>query len=153
MDANRLLGILTLLISASYAGPGLGQLVDEEAMKAWGKGVDREVIAQLVANRTWKLDWSSCMGSTDCGTFWDFSGGGAVCARAIGATPDDQCADEGSWRIEDNTLCWELSWMGGGSGYKSVCILIKEIGDNTYEATRARGLGLTFFTFTLPTTG
>ena len=43
--------------------------------------------------------------------------------------------------------------MGGGSGYKSVCILIKEIGDNTYEATRARGLGLTFFTFTLPTTG
>ena len=89
------------------------------------------------------------MGSADCRTYWDFVDDGTVCARAIGATPEDKCADVGNWRIEENMLCWELSWLGGGDGYKSVCILIKEIRAGAFETTRAQGIGLPFFEFTL----
>lgn len=92
------------------------------------------------------------MGAADgCRTFWDFAADGTMCARAVDATREDQCADEGNWRIEGNALCWELSWLGGGEGYKSTCVLIKDGDAGAFETTRARGLGLPFFDFTLVT--
>ena len=147
MKVKRLLSVSVLVILAIHAGPALSQLYDEEAVKAWGEGVNQEVIAELVANRTWHIDWASCMGAAaGCRTYWDFADDGTVCARAIDATREDICADEGNWRIKDNSLCWELSWLGGGEGWKSTCILIKDTGAGTFETTRARGLGLPFLT-------
>ena len=150
MKRERLLGISALLILAVHSGRGLAQLHDETAIKAWGAGVSNEVISELVANRTWHINWSACMGGADgCWTYWDFSDNGTLCARAIDAKRGDKCADEGKWRIEENALCWQLSWMGGGEGYKSTCILIKETDIGAFETTRARGLGLSLFDFTL----
>lgn len=150
MKSLKLFGITAFLTLAMHSGPGLAQLHDEEAMKAWGEGVDNEIIAGLVANRTWQIDWSACMGGANgCRTYWDFSENGTLCARGIDATRNDKCADEGSWRIEENALCWELTWLGGGEGYKSTCILIKEGTADAFETTRARGIGLPFFEFTL----
>lgn len=150
MTMRKLLSISLFIILATHAGRGLAQLHDEEAMKAWGKGVENEVIAGLVANRTWHINWAACMGGSDgCRTYWDFADDGTMCARGIDATRKDKCADEGNWRIEDSALCWELSWLGGGEGYKSTCILIKDTGAGAFETTRAKGLGLPFFAFTL----
>ncbi len=150
MKVRKLISITVFMISAIHAGHALAQLYDEEAVKAWGEGVNQKVIAELVANRTWHINWSSCMGGSDgCRTYWDFAGDGTVCPRAVDATREDKCADEGNWRIEDDALCWELSWLGGGEGYKSTCILIKDAGTGAFETTRARGIGLPFFEFTL----
>ena len=150
MKLKSLLTTSVFFILVMHSGRGLAQLHDEEAMKAWGEGVSDDVIAGLVANRTWHINWSACMGGSDgCRTYWDFADDGTMCARGIDATRKDKCADEGNWRIEDNALCWELSWMGGGEGYKSTCILIKDNQTGAFETTRARGLGLPFFEFTL----
>lgn len=150
MKVERLLSICILAVLTFHSGPGVAQLHDEEAMKAWGNGVSNEVIAGLVANRTWNINWSACMGgSNGCRTYWDFADDGTMCARGIDATRKDKCADEGNWRIEENALCWELSWLGGGEGYKSTCILIKDSATGAFETTRAKGIGLPFFEFTL----
>ena len=149
MTKRKRFGFTALATFAVLAGAAQAQLHDEEAVKAWGTGVDKDIIAGLVANQTWHLNWLSCMGSSDCSTYWDFADDGTLCARGIGATPSDQCADDGKWQIKENTLCWELTWLGGGDGYKSTCVLIKETGDEGFEATRARGLGLPFFAFKL----
>lgn len=150
MKPMRLLKKLIPVILAIHSGQLLAQLHDEEAMKAWGQGVNRDVIEGLVDNRTWHINWAACMGgSNGCRTYWDFVEDGTMCARGIDATRSDKCADEGSWRIEDNALCWELTWLGGGEGYKSTCILIKDKAAGSFETTRARGLGLPFFEFTL----
>ena len=146
---RKLISFSTFLLMAFFTGGVQSQLHDEEAMKAWGEGVKSEVIAGLVANRTWHVNWLSCMGSSDCSTYWDFADDGTVCARGIGATPQDKCADDGKWQIKENSLCWELSWLGGGDGYKSTCVLIKETDSDKFEATRAKGIGLPFFEFAL----
>ena len=149
MKKETLISLATIAALAIFTGTVQSQMHDEEAVKAWGEGVKSDVIAGLVAGRTWHLNWLSCMGSSDCSTYWDFADDGTLCARGIGATPKDQCADDGKWQIKDNSLCWELTWLGGGDGYKSTCVLIKETGSDKFEATRARGLGLPFFEFKL----
>lgn len=112
--------------------------------------LDSVAIAKLVDNNTWHLNWAACMGGSDgCRTFWDFGSDGTVCARAIDAKRDDKCADEGKWRIEENKLCWELTWFGGGEGFKSVCVLIEKASDGNYETTRAGGFGIKFFQFAI----
>jgi hypothetical protein len=150
MKARTFLSLTALAVLTLHSGRGLAQLHDEEAMKAWGEGVNKQVIAGLVTNRTWHINWATCMGGSDgCRTYWDFADDGTMCARGIDATRKDKCADEGNWRIEDNALCWELSWLGGGEGYKSTCILIKDNEAGTFETTRTKGLGLPFFQFKL----
>lgn len=136
-----------LLLASSVAN---SQLIDEEAIKAWGTPIGGDAIAELVSDRAWHIDWAACMGGSDgCKTYWDFASDGTLCARGIDATRDSKCADEGKWRIDKASLCWELTWMGGGSGYKSTCILIKKAGGGGYETTRSNGLGITFFRFSL----
>ena len=138
------------LLLLSYSCTTSSQLVDEEAIKAWSTPIDGDAVSKLVMDRSWHIDWSACMGGNDgCRTYWDFASSGTVCARGIDAKPDDKCADDGKWRIEKTSLCWELTWLGGGSGYKSTCILIKEAGSGGFEATRTKGLGNTFFRFDL----
>lgn len=149
MAKTKIISLVSIATLAIFSGTAHSQMHDEAAVKAWGEGVKSEVIAGLVANRTWHLNWLSCMGSSDCSTYWDFADDGTVCARGIGATPKDQCADDGKWRIQENSLCWELTWLGGGEGYKSTCVLIKETDSHNFEATRARGLGFPFFAFKL----
>lgn len=143
----RSTALVALLLIPGVASP---QLVDEAAIRAWGTPISGDAIAKLVSDRTWHIDWSACMGgSNGCKTYWDFFSAGTLCARGIDSTRQDKCADDGAWRIENNSLCWDLTWMGGGSGYKSTCILVKEAADGTYETTRSRGIGLTFFQFGL----
>ena len=70
MKAKKLLGASVFAVLAIFAGRALSQLVDEEALKAWGEGVNQEVIAGLVANHTWYIDWRGCMGAADCWVYW-----------------------------------------------------------------------------------
>ena len=138
---------IALLLLSSVASP---QLRDEAAVRAWGTPIGGNAISKLVSNRTWHIDWAGCMGGTNgCKTYWDFFANGTLCARGINAKRQDKCADDGKWQIKNNALCWELTWMGGDSGYKSTCILVKTTSNEGYEATRSHGIGLTMFRFTL----
>ncbi|NJN39945.1 MAG: hypothetical protein HC807_02465 [Gammaproteobacteria bacterium] len=107
-------------------------------------------MTKLVSDQIWHLNWAACMGgSNGCRTFWNFSRDGTFCPRMIGSTQKDKCADDGKWRIDGSSLCWELTWLGGGEGYKKVCVSIDQTGDNAYAAQRVGGIGVNFFEFSL----
>ncbi len=112
--------------------------------------LDDKIITQLLQDKTWHINWAACMGGFDgCRTFWNWKKDGSVCARAIGANRDDKCADDGKWRIENGNLCWNLTWFGGGEGYKSVCIEIEKSSTGLYETKRVGGIGIKFFEFSV----
>jgi hypothetical protein len=117
----------------------------------YNPGRDSGDLLALTADRTWHLQWAGCMGgNAGCRTYWDWGADGTVCARMVGAERGDRCADEGEWRIEAGNLCWQLTWLGGGEGYKSVCVAMTRTGNGRYEATRVGGFGVTFFGFEVP---
>ncbi len=116
------------------------------ASPAFADPVGQAELTRLVTGQKWHMNWVACMGSFNgCKTYWDFHKDGTMCARVIGAKPDDKCADDGKWRIEGTGLCWHLTWLGGGEGYKKVCVSLDKVGENAYVATRIGGLGLKFF--------
>lgn len=108
--------------------------------------LDGESIRQLADNKIWAMKWAACMGGT-CETFWDWHKDGSICARAIDAAKEDKCADDGTWRLDGNALCWELTWLGAGAGYKSRCVTVEPIDGGKYRTTRVGGIDATFFTF------
>jgi hypothetical protein len=115
--------------------------------EALGAALGESDLAKLVENKVWRINWAACMGGANgCPAYWNFGRDGSVCARGIGAKPKEKCADEGKWRIEGKNLCWSLSWLGGGEGYKSVCVAIEKAGRG-YSATRVGGIGVKFFDF------
>ncbi len=60
---------------------------------------------------------------------WNFRRNGSVCARPVAAKPSDKCADEGTWTLKGDVLCWELTWFGGSFGFKSACSSLKRTAD------------------------
>ncbi len=136
MKARVFILAVILVAAAHGASAAPKQVRSEVALRA------------LTADRTWHIQWAGCMGgNAGCRAYWDWHAKGTVCARMIGAARDEQCADEGTWRIEAGDFCWELTWMGGGEGYKSVCVEISRTGNGRYEATRVGGFGVKFFGF------
>lgn len=129
----------TLLLAALWsAAPVLGEPLDKAAL------------TKLVTDQTWHVNWAACMGgSNGCRTYWDFKGDGTMCPRMIGATRKDKCADDGKWHVDGSSLCWQLTWLGGGEGYKKVCVSIDQAGDNAYVAKRVGGIGVKFFELSL----
>ncbi len=114
--------------------------------KAGTDALDANSIRQLANDKTWAMKWAACMGGS-CETFWDWHKDGSICARVIDAKKIDKCADDGLWRLDGDNLCWELTWLGAGSGYKSMCVTVEAIDGGKYSTTRVGGFGSTFFTF------
>lgn len=108
-----------------------------------------ESLGKMLDGKQWELKWAACMGAPPCRAYWDWKADGSVCARAIDAARDDRCADEGRWRLNENTLCWDLQWFGSDSGVKSACVRVEPAGAGQYTAIRVGGFGTPFFTFTV----
>lgn len=123
-------------------------LITPTTQLAFAGKLDKSALEKLVNNKTWHINWAACMGGANgCKTYWNWSKDGSVCARAIDAKRTDKCADDGKWRIEEDKLCWKLTWLGGSEGYKSVCIDIEETSKGHYQTKRVGGIGITFFEF------
>ncbi|MGZ9076022.1 MAG: hypothetical protein ACXW13_09625, partial [Burkholderiaceae bacterium] len=63
---------------------------------------------ELVKGRRWLVAIGGDLSSSGMSAYWDFRADGSMCVRFAGAKPNDRCADEGRWKIEDQTLCWDL---------------------------------------------
>jgi hypothetical protein len=113
---------------------------------AGNEALDVNSIRKLTNNRTWALNWTACDGYP-CEAFWDWHNDGSICARIVGTKRDGDCADDGRWRIDGNRLCWTFTWLGGGEGYKKMCVLVEPVDEGKYRTTRVGSGGITFFTF------
>jgi hypothetical protein len=70
--------------------------------------------------------------------YWDFAADGSMCVRFAGGQPNDRCADSGKWKLEAQTLCWDLDLIGEQYGYKSACVRVQKAGEDRHEAFNAK---------------
>ena len=64
--------------------------------------------------------------------YWSWGADNTVCFRLHNQTGD--CADTGTWRINDDVMCYELTWWGKSIGIRTNCFTVHVLGDDRYEA-------------------
>ena len=62
---------------------------------------------------------------------WSWNKDNTVCLR-VGDTKG-KCADTGTWKINDNVICYELTWWGKARDIKKTCFTTQARGDGRYE--------------------
>ena len=108
--------------------------------------IEPDELRSLVKGRKWLIAMQGDLSHAGHATYWDFKVDGSVCARFGGAKPNDRCADEGRWKLDAQTLCWDLKVIGEQYGYKSACVRVKKLGATDYEAHNIKG-GFRLFVF------
>ncbi len=77
---------------------------------------------------------------------WSWNKDKTVCLR-IGDT-EGSCADTGTWVINDNVICYELTWWGETMGNRKACFTTQALGGGRYETLYHGGAMVsTFFYF------
>jgi hypothetical protein len=90
-------------------------------------------LKSLALGKTWAIAISGDPDNPDLTQLWDFRADGSVCARAVGQLITEKCADEGKWSIRGDSICWELTWLGESSGYRSQCSLVMKLKADRFE--------------------
>jgi len=117
---------IVMAFTALYCGAVAAELGPEE-------------LSSLVKGRKWLIAVQGNLSHAGHAAYWDFNADGSVCPRFGGSKPNDQCADEGQWKLDGQTLCWELKRIGEQYGQKSACVQVKKVSDTDYEAHNIKG--------------
>ena len=62
---------------------------------------------------------------------WSWSKDKTVCLRL--GDPGGNCADTGTWVINDNVICYELTWWGESNDDRKACFTARALDDGRYE--------------------
>lgn len=131
--AQRAVQAACLLSLAAIAQPTPDNLKDDQ-------------IRTLISGKRLELRFEGAPPGPNFISHWDFRADGTLCARLIGSSPRTECADVGSWRTENNTVCWQLKNIGTTTGINSVCGRVRPGQGNLYEILDSSGrLGPTLF--------
>jgi len=118
------LALAMLVLALTSAAAGAAETLDAGAAKA------------LIVNRTWQQQQAHGPGKV----YWTWKSDGSVCLRTDG--PKGKCMDTGKWKLEDNRMCYELTWWGASVGRKAACFRIAGKDKNRYEAVQDTGFSL-----------
>ena len=108
---------------------------------------DADQLKTLVAGRTWAMSFQGDLSKSATVTYWDFKADGTICARFVGSKPQDTCADDGTWQLKGNVLCWELQRLGVTNNYKSACVRVRKMDGKRYDAFAVKGFKMAPVTF------
>jgi hypothetical protein len=104
------------------------------------RSFQQDAIRKLALKGTWAAqnDWG----------YWSWSEDGTLCLRVFG--PDGDCADTGTWSINGEVMCYELTWWGEGYDVRKNCYTVHGLDGEHFE-TRYHGgaLDTVFTTFTV----
>ena len=100
-----------------------------------------EQLRTLVSGKTWALAFGGEQTVTDPGrtAYWDFKADGSVCGRLHGSKAGTKCADNGKWKLQGDTLCWDFQWMGESHEYKSLCVHARKAEGKNYQMIDQNG--------------
>jgi hypothetical protein len=105
---------------------------------ASAEALGSDAIRDLALRGTWSAenDWG----------FWSWSADQTLCLRIFG--PEGDCADTGTWNIDGDVMCYELTWWGEGYDVRKNCYTVHLIEGGRYQ-TRYHGgvLDSVFTTF------
>ena len=77
---------------------------------------------------------------------WIWNKDETVCVQLPGT--DKKCADTGTWIMNDNVICYELTWWGGDT--RKNCFTVQELGGGRFETLYHGGAMVsTFFYFNI----
>ncbi len=120
---------LMLMLGLLASSPVEAQALDGMAIKA------------LALRGTWA--------SQDGWGFWSWKEDNTVCMRLF--EKDADCADTGTWTINDDVICYEFKWWGKPNDVRSQCVSVHALGEDLYETQYHGGaLVSTFFKFKVP---
>lgn len=74
-----------------------------------GSDLSADEVKALVTDKVWNITIGG--GDPNVAAFWDFKADGSLCGRFRGGTAGSKCADDGKWKIQGDTLCWDLSGL------------------------------------------
>ncbi len=104
---------------------------------AQAQELDGAALEELALRGTWVAEYRA-MG------IWSWNEDKTVCYR-IGDT-EGECYDTGSWVINENVICYELTWVS--PGYRKDCFTAQALGDGRYETIYyGTAMTSTFFYF------
>jgi len=96
-------------------------------------------LSDLVKGRKWLVAMQGDLSNAGTSAYWDFNADGSMCVRFAGAKPNDRCADTGQWKLDGQTLCWDLKYVGEQYGYKSACVKVQKAGAKDYQMHNVKG--------------
>jgi hypothetical protein len=108
--------------------------------QAGAGSLDAQATKSLVSGHTLQVKFGSGVVA-----FWTWGSDGSLCARQDAI--DSACIDNGTWKVEGDRLCYELTYLGASDGWKSNCLRIVDNGQGRYEAVQENGL--TFWEFSV----
>ncbi len=92
--------------------------------QAAAETLDSAAIRKLALQGTWAAE------DPESGN-WSWNKDKTVCLR-IGDT-EGKCADTGTWVINDNVICYELTWWGESNDDRKSCFTAQALGNGRYE--------------------
>ena len=100
---------------------------------ASAEALDAAAVGKLVSGSTWQQKgWS---GPTYI--YWTWNPDGSVCLRDEKA---GSCIDTGRWRLDGNSVCYELTWWGKSYGMSARCFRVAAKGDGRYDMLLVDGV-------------
>ena len=106
---------------------------------AFAQDIDPLELSDLVKGRKWLVAMQGDLSNAGTSAYWDFHADGSMCVRFAGAKPNERCADNGQWKLDGQTLCWELKYVGEQYGYKSACVTVQKAGAKHYQMHNVKG--------------
>ena len=103
--------------------------------------LDAKALSGVVSGHTWQEKNIAGAGYL----YWTWNSDGSVCLRQ---EPTGSCMDTGSWKLDGDSVCYDLSWWGKSGGYNARCFRIADKGGGHYEMIPVSGV--TTFEFTIP---
>ena len=98
-------------------------LMIQPATSAEPQALNTDALTKLALQGTWQ---------TKRFGLWSWGEDNSVCLRLLGLNED--CSDTGNWKIDDNVLCYELTWWGKSYGIRKNCFTVVALADGKFEA-------------------
>ena len=102
--------------------------------------LDAKTLSGLVSGHTWQQKDTVGGGYL----YWEWNSDGSVCLRQ---EKTGSCMDTGRWKLDGDSVCYELSWWGKSGGYNARCNRVAGKDAGHYEMVPVDGV--TTFPFTI----
>lgn len=103
------------------------------------QALDGAAIQKLALQGTWVAEHAEF-------GIWSWGADNTVCFRL--ANPIGDCADTGTWTINGDVMCYELTWWGEGADVRVNCLTVHALDDGRYKTLLHGGAMVsTFFHF------
>ena len=101
----------------------LSILMIQPAASVEPQALNKDALTKLALQGTWQ---------TKRFGLWSWGEDNSVCLRLLGLNED--CSDNGTWEIDEEVLCYELSWWGESYNIRKNCFTVIAFDGGRYEA-------------------